>query len=74
MPVSKITGQGLSAIAVSVALLWACLIGERVLTRAADQQLARTLREIHELHRRRVPVPVSTPVVHHARRPMSSLG
>lgn len=61
MPVAKITGQGLSAIALSVALLWACLIGERGMVRQAEVQRAQALEGIRRLRRQVEPQPVSTP-------------
>ena len=57
MPIAKITGQGLSAIALSVALLWACLIGERGLVRQADVKRAQALEEIRRLRRQAEPQP-----------------
>ena len=46
MPIMKITGQGLSAIALSVALLWGCIISERVTARQAFAERAKVLREV----------------------------
>lgn len=62
MPVAKITGQGLFAIACSVALLWGCLIGERLMLHAAANQRDRVLREIEQLQRgpHAVPPPASS--------------
>ena len=45
MPIIKITGQGLSAIALSVALLWGCIIGEGVTARRAFSERAKVLRD-----------------------------
>ena len=64
MPVVKITGQGLSAIALSVALLWTCLLAERHLVHRAEFQRAQTLEEIRRLRRRVAPQPVSVPMPH----------
>ena len=61
MPIVKITGQGLSAIALSVALLWGCVMGERVAARRAFSERARVLREISRMQRRRRSQPVSAP-------------
>ena len=58
MPIAKITGQGLMAIALSVALLWGCLIGERVLTRQAFRERARVMRSLGRLRHGQ---PVSAP-------------
>ena len=61
MPFAKITGQGLAAIALSVALLWTCLIGERVIVHHASARQAQLIRELHQLQRSRRSVPVSVP-------------
>jgi len=62
MPIAKITGQGLAAIALSVALLWACFVGERLIlnrTYAKRAQVMRELRQMQNLHRTQ---PASTPM------------
>jgi hypothetical protein len=51
MPIAKITGQGLTAIALSVALLWACLIGERVMVRRAFTERALLMRDLQRMQR-----------------------
>jgi hypothetical protein len=61
MPITKITGQGLAAIALSVALLWACIIGQRAMARAAVKERARVLHDLH-LMQQKPPQPVSVPV------------
>jgi hypothetical protein len=61
MPIAKITGQGLGAIALSVALLWACLIGERLLVSQTLAQRAQVMRELHQMQREHGTQPVSTP-------------
>ena len=66
----KITGQGLWAIALSVALLWGCLIGERIAARRAFSERAKVLRDISRIERRQRTQPVSAPapfIPHHAR-------
>jgi len=60
MPIVKITGQGLSAIALAVALLWGCWIGERVTMHRAMVERERVLRDLRRL--RHQPEPVSFPV------------
>jgi hypothetical protein len=60
MPIAKITGQGLTAIALSVGLLWSCFIGERLIVRHATARQARLMRELHRLQQNR-PQPVSAP-------------
>ena len=61
MPIVKITGQGLSAIALSGALLWGCLIGERMAARRAFSERAKVLRDISRMRRRERTQPVSAP-------------
>jgi hypothetical protein len=61
MPIAKITGQGLAAIALSVALLWTCLIGERLIVHHAAARQAQLMRELHQLQRIHHTEPVSTP-------------
>ena len=61
MPIARITGQGLAAIALSVALLWACFIGERLMLRNAIDQRAQLMRELHRMQRDRRAQPVSAP-------------
>jgi len=61
MPIAKITGQGLAAIALSVALLWTCLIGERVMVRHASARQAQLMRELHQMQRSRRAEPASVP-------------
>ena len=61
MPIIKISGQGLSAIALSVGLLWGCLIGERLAARRAFSERAKVLRDISRLRRRERTQPVSEP-------------
>jgi hypothetical protein len=62
MPIARITGQGLAAIALSVALLWTCLIAERVTLRHATARRAQLMRELHQLQQNHRAEPVSTPV------------
>jgi len=61
MPIARITGQGLAAIACSVALLWACIIGEQVQRRDAFHERERVVREVQLMQRRLRSVPVSDP-------------
>ena len=67
MPIAKITGQGLAAIALSVALLWACFVGERLIlnrTYAQRAQVMRDLRQMQHAHRTQpasVPMPATSP-------------
>ena len=61
MSIGKITRPGMTGMAVSVALLWGCLIGERFVVRQATLERARALYNIERLRRGRQPQPVSAP-------------
>jgi len=61
MPVVKITGQGLSAIALSVALLWACWAKEQAVTRHDRADRARVLRDLRQMQHHALPVSVPAP-------------
>jgi hypothetical protein len=71
MPFAKITGQGLAAIAFSVALLWGCFIGERLMVHDALAQRTQVMRELHQMqrhHNSTQPVSVPSPTgLHRAR-------
>ncbi len=69
MPLFKITGQGLSAIAVSVALLWGCLWSVRAQQRRATADRTQVMRQIEVLQERNRPRPVSVPFPRRHRTP-----
>jgi hypothetical protein len=73
MPVAKITGQGLWAIAFSVVLLWSCLFGERLMLRHADAERVRVMQDIRQLQRRRA-FPVTAPLPTRPRRSLVTVG
>ncbi len=60
MPIAKITGPGLAGIAISVALLWGCVIGERIMTNRACTERGRVMRDVERLRRQQAE-PVSAP-------------
>ena len=62
MPIAKITGQGLAAIACSVGLLWGSIVTERLTVRQARKEYARTMRDLHQMQQQRRTQPVSMPV------------
>jgi hypothetical protein len=69
MPIAKITGQGLAAIGLSVALLWGCVLGERAMVRRALTERAQVLRDLERLqHRRSEPVSLPSPHAPHRLR------
>ena len=69
MPVAKITGQGLFAIACSVALLWGCLIGEQAMLHHAASERVKAFREMERLQRKLRPAPANSPLPLTVRRP-----
>ncbi len=71
---AKITGQGLRAIAVAVVLLWACIVAEHLIVRAANQEAWRALRDLEAMRLRRHNERVSTPVPHVVRPARPTLG
>ena len=68
MPIARITGQGLVAIACAVAVLWGSLIGERIMVYRAAADRIIVMRDLQRLQRNRRSEPVSAPV--HMRRPV----
>jgi hypothetical protein len=61
MPFAQITRQGLTAIAILVALLWSCLITERYLTRHSTIETYRALRQMRYLKFKRHLEPAGVP-------------
>ena len=49
MTMAAITKQGLVAIAILVAVLWGCLVSERLTVRKANLEMGRVLREMREM-------------------------
>jgi hypothetical protein len=47
MKIAAITKQGLAAIAILVAILWGCLVSERLTVQRANHELETVLREMH---------------------------
>lgn len=74
MPIAKITGQGLVAIALAVTVLWACFVGEQLILKrshARQAQVIRNLRQMQLLHRT---VPASSPVPDRTPRSSTTVG
>jgi hypothetical protein len=74
MPIAKITGPGLSAMGLSVALLWGCVIGARVITLDAARERTRVVRELQQMRLERQASPVSVPIRHRVLRAPMALG
>ena len=62
MPIAKITGQGISAIALSVALLWGCWIATRITMDRSLTERARVMRDLERLQRKHQPQPATNPL------------
>ena len=71
MAIAKITREGLVAIAVLVAILWGCILAERILTRNTTMETYRVMRQIRYLKFKRHIEPASQPA---AKPPSPSLG
>ena len=74
MPIAKITGSGLAAMACSVGLLWGAVIFQGIAQRNAFNERARVIQEIRVLQQRQRHLPVSTPSVFGPRRPRVTAG
>jgi hypothetical protein len=61
MAIAKITREGLVTIAVLVAILWGCILGERILTRNTTLETYRVMRQIRYLKFKRHIEPASRP-------------
>ncbi len=61
MAIAKITGQGLTLIALMVALLWGCIIGEQVIVRKANFEYYRALRDVQLMQMKKRAEPASAP-------------
>jgi hypothetical protein len=57
VPIAKITSQGLIAIALLVAALWACILAENSITRSARLDGAGSLQELRRLRLHKVDAP-----------------
>jgi hypothetical protein len=70
MALLGITRQGLAGMALSVALLWGCLLGERAIMHRATLEQARALRNMQSLRNRQAhPVSVPAPRLRGPLRP-----
>jgi hypothetical protein len=61
MPIAKITGQGLDAIAFSVCLLWCCVLVDQIRHRSAVTERARVVREVRQMQRQHRSDPAAAP-------------
>ncbi len=61
MAIARITGQGLTFIAILVVLLWTCAIGEIVIVRRANADTMDALRDMRALRLKKQSQPASFP-------------
>ena len=62
MVLAKISGRGLISIAMLVAILWACILGERLIVERANREFSRAMMELRQLQLKRHAEPASIPV------------
>jgi hypothetical protein len=74
MALARITGQGLTSIAVLVILLWACVIGERIIVSQANAQTAEAVRAIRSLQLKNRRQPAAAPLHPPLKRQRPELG
>ena len=72
MGLAKISGAGLSSIAVSVAILWGCILGEHLIVRRANREFSQAMTQIRQLQLKKQTEPASLPTPRRHVRP--SLG
>ena len=74
MPIAKITGRGLAAIAVSVGLLWSCFVGERLILKRSYAKRAQVFRELRQMQLMQHTQPASTPLSPSPHRSNTTVG
>lgn len=72
MVLAKITGVGLSSIALAVGILWSCVLGEHLILQRANRELSQALTQIRLLQSKKNAEPASVPAPRRHVRP--SLG
>jgi hypothetical protein len=68
MATARITGAGMGSIAMLVAVLWACILGEHLIVQRANREYSQAMTEIRQMQKKRV-MPVSAPVGRRIARP-----
>jgi hypothetical protein len=72
MVFAKITGAGLTCIALSVSLLWGCIVGEHLIVQRANRDFTQAMTQIRQLQSKRRAEPASVPLTRHQVRPAVS--
>jgi hypothetical protein len=70
MVLAKISGAGLSSIAMLVVVLWACILGEHLIVDRANREFSSAMTELHQLQMKRRAEPASAPARRHPGRPV----
>jgi hypothetical protein len=74
MAIARITGQGLTSIAILVVFLWACVIGERVIVARANAETTEAVRAMRSLQFKSRRQPAAAPARPTPRRQHPELG
>jgi len=74
VPVAKITGQGLTSIAILVAFLWTCVICQHVILGRANADSAQVMRAVRELRLKNRRQPAAMPARPPHRRRNTEIG
>ena len=74
MTIAKITGQGLAGMALSVTLLWSCLVGERIILNHSVAERAQVMRDLRRMQVQHRTEPASTPMPLVPHRPSTTVG
>jgi hypothetical protein len=69
MALAKISGAGLSSIAMLVVILWACILGEHLIVDRANREFTSAMAQLHELQMKKQAEPASVPTPRHFRHP-----
>ena len=69
MVLAKITGAGLTSIAVLVTILWGCILGEHLILRRANREYSQAMTQIRLLRSKKRAEPASLPAPRRHVRP-----
>jgi len=72
MVLGKITGVGLGSIALSVTILWGCILGEHLIVQRANRDFSQAMAQIRLLQSKRRAEPAFLPAPHRQVRPAVS--
>ena len=72
MVLAKITGVGLGSIALSVTILWGCILGEHLIVQCANREFSQAMTQIRLMQSKKRAEPASLPAPHRHARPAVS--